>query len=344
MVNRNTGGSNNSGNNTGGNNTGENTNFTTQNTNTTNTSGAVNAQNSAGTNQIQDNGLMSTSGASDNAAENIVQGASGTGGGNTSGGANNFGTQGGNVNTNANVNTNNNANVGVNANVDTTGASVQMQPNAQQTQQPQGQGQAQGQQQGYVGGQNQLQNQSQAFEQQQQQAQSRLSQGGQSEGFQVNLAQGFVPNENFQDLESLGIKKKGGGWYELPNGENVQGKEEALKEYQNLVSQQQQQGQGEVSLPPYTVDGVYTEQQVNQGQTQTQQVQAQQQGQVRGIIAHGPSSEKNGAEILRFKHHSGRGHLDIQSGQLLRVGEDITEDEADQLLSYSAWSFERVDE
>lgn len=63
------------------------------------------------------------------------------------------------------------------------------------------------------------------------------------------------------------------------------------------------------------------------------------------ILAHGPADETNGASILRYKRADGRKNdIDIMVGQILTIGEDITQEEADTLLNLSNWNFERVSE
>jgi hypothetical protein len=63
------------------------------------------------------------------------------------------------------------------------------------------------------------------------------------------------------------------------------------------------------------------------------------------IVAHGPADETNEASILRYKRADGRKNdIDIMAGQILTVGEDLTQEEADNLLNLSNWNFERVSE
>lgn len=61
------------------------------------------------------------------------------------------------------------------------------------------------------------------------------------------------------------------------------------------------------------------------------------------IKAIGPSDEYNQAEILRFQPNESRKKpIDIRSGQILTIGEEITSEEAETLLNMSIWDFERV--
>lgn len=94
-----------------------------------------------------------------------------------------------------------------------------------------------------------------------------------------------------------------------------------------------------------------------QGQGQQSQAQAQYQpieegnqikvqvvGQNEGVLiqSQGPSNPNNLSEILRFRRHNSEETLDIRAGQVLTVGQDITQEEAEQLLGLKIWTFERV--
>lgn len=63
----------------------------------------------------------------------------------------------------------------------------------------------------------------------------------------------------------------------------------------------------------------------------------------RRIEAKGPTKEENNAEVLRFYRENGRNKtMDIRKGQILTIGEDITEEEADRLLNLNFWNFKEV--
>lgn len=62
------------------------------------------------------------------------------------------------------------------------------------------------------------------------------------------------------------------------------------------------------------------------------------------LEANGPANELNGAEVLRFQRLKGNKTMDIRKGQILTVGQDITEDEADRLKGLSNWTFKEVKE
>lgn len=62
------------------------------------------------------------------------------------------------------------------------------------------------------------------------------------------------------------------------------------------------------------------------------------------IICNGPVDETNGAFIFRLPREGNKEDLDIYEGQVLTVGEEITQKEADQLLSASTWNFSEVKE
>ncbi|MGE7191760.1 hypothetical protein [Lysinibacillus fusiformis] len=63
------------------------------------------------------------------------------------------------------------------------------------------------------------------------------------------------------------------------------------------------------------------------------------------IIAKGPADSKNGATVLRYKRLDGRKtDIDIVAGQTLKVGDEITPEEAENLLNLKIWNFERVND
>jgi hypothetical protein len=62
---------------------------------------------------------------------------------------------------------------------------------------------------------------------------------------------------------------------------------------------------------------------------------------VKKIVCNGPVDENNGALIFRFPREK-KGDLDIYRGQILTVGEEITEQEAAELLAATTWSFEEA--
>jgi len=79
--------------------------------------------------------------------------------------------------------------------------------------------------------------------------------------------------------------------------------------------------------------------------TSSEQEQKTQVQEGEKIKALGPSDEKNGATILRYRPMDGRKNpLDIQKGMILNIGEDIDVDEAETLLGLTNWQFERVEE
>ena len=61
---------------------------------------------------------------------------------------------------------------------------------------------------------------------------------------------------------------------------------------------------------------------------------------VRKIKCEGPIHETNGASIFRLQKQ--RGSLDIYPGQILTIGNEITKDEAEQLLAATSWKFSEV--
>jgi hypothetical protein len=59
----------------------------------------------------------------------------------------------------------------------------------------------------------------------------------------------------------------------------------------------------------------------------------------------GPYDENNGSKIFRFYHDDGRkGFTDFHEGQVITVGDQVTQDEAERLLSNSSWEFKEVKE
>lgn len=57
----------------------------------------------------------------------------------------------------------------------------------------------------------------------------------------------------------------------------------------------------------------------------------------------GTRNVTNGAGVLRFIRHDKRKEpLHIRKGQILVIGKDITEKEAEHLLALPNWKFERV--
>jgi putative AlgH/UPF0301 family transcriptional regulator len=64
---------------------------------------------------------------------------------------------------------------------------------------------------------------------------------------------------------------------------------------------------------------------------------------VKKIVCKGPVDENNGALIFRFPREK-KGDLDIYRGQVLSVGEEITEQEAAELLNATSWNFEEATE
>lgn len=62
------------------------------------------------------------------------------------------------------------------------------------------------------------------------------------------------------------------------------------------------------------------------------------------IKALGPTYESNHAEVLRYQTDKRKKPLEIREGQILTVGTDISEEEADRLQNLSIWKFERVRE
>ncbi len=59
------------------------------------------------------------------------------------------------------------------------------------------------------------------------------------------------------------------------------------------------------------------------------------------IICKGPVSKDNGALIFRLPRGK-KEPLDIYKGQVLTVGEEITQEEADFLIDATTWKFEEV--
>lgn len=63
------------------------------------------------------------------------------------------------------------------------------------------------------------------------------------------------------------------------------------------------------------------------------------------VIAKGPTNRTSKSEVLRFQPDNARKkQIDIREGQILNVGKDITNEEADRLLGLNIWKFERVNE
>lgn len=63
------------------------------------------------------------------------------------------------------------------------------------------------------------------------------------------------------------------------------------------------------------------------------------------IVCEGPVNPKNGALFLRFEREDKRknpDYLNIFRTQRLSVGKDISEKEAEKLLSLSSWKFREV--
>jgi hypothetical protein len=60
------------------------------------------------------------------------------------------------------------------------------------------------------------------------------------------------------------------------------------------------------------------------------------------IINNGPVDENNGAEVFRFIRSGNRKPIDIVKGQILTVGEDLEQDEVDQLRRSTTWNFDEV--
>lgn len=65
---------------------------------------------------------------------------------------------------------------------------------------------------------------------------------------------------------------------------------------------------------------------------------------IQKIQCEGPIDSDNGALIFRLPRDEKKGDLDIYKGQFLIVGEEITKDEAKQLLNSSSWKFSEVTE
>ncbi|WP_306010536.1 hypothetical protein [Bacillus sp. MMSF_3328] len=121
-------------------------------------------------------------------------------------------------------------------------------------------------------------------------------------------------------------KHVGGGWYQLSTGEKIQGEQKA-KEAQAEISRDEARNQaGE-----------------QRAQTQIQQPVRVQVVEGEAIQAFGPTQIGNLATVLRFtKHDDHSQKIDISSGQILYVGQDLTPEEAEQLLALNNWKFERV--
>lgn len=193
------------------------------------------------------------------------------------------------------------------------------------------QGQAQGQtgQQSAANGGQAVQPPEEYRPQQQQTANSDASSSDESS----NQQQGNIQYVSYQEPKHVG-----GGWYQLSNGEKVQGKDEAIeaeKELAHDASRAQQQQQSASSSNESS-----NEQQAHTQEEKPARVQDVTEGMA--ILAKGPTDANNGAEILRFFKHSGDGKVDIRSNQVLYVGQDLTVEEAQQLLNYNVWTFERV--
>lgn len=67
---------------------------------------------------------------------------------------------------------------------------------------------------------------------------------------------------------------------------------------------------------------------------------------VKKILIEGPKDPENKASILRFNREGRRKSIDLSIGQVLIVGEDgdITESEANRLMSYGGWIIKEVTE
>lgn len=83
----------------------------------------------------------------------------------------------------------------------------------------------------------------------------------------------------------------------------------------------------------------------DENKNETKKVEAKSEGPVVRLEAKGPTNELSGAEILRFRPSDKRKKtMDIRQGQILTVGKEITEEEADRLKSLSIWNFKEVKE
>lgn len=152
----------------------------------------------------------------------------------------------------------------------------------------------------------------------------------------VNTNTNAGTNSN-TNAEQGQMKYLGGGWYQLWDGTKIQGEDEAKKALEELnhESQKQQQAEGQMS----------------DGKRQQVQTQVQPGAQIQEVIisegdtiqALGPKAENSGAEVLRYRRKDGRqGSLDIRAGAILYVGQDLTEEEAQELMNSQIWNFERV--
>lgn len=67
---------------------------------------------------------------------------------------------------------------------------------------------------------------------------------------------------------------------------------------------------------------------------------------VKRIRVEGPSDPENGATVMRFNRDGRKQPIDIIAGQVLTVGEkeDVTEEEAQRLISYASWNVKEVEE
>lgn len=65
---------------------------------------------------------------------------------------------------------------------------------------------------------------------------------------------------------------------------------------------------------------------------------------VKRIRVEGTTNPENGASVLRFNRDGRKQSIDIVAGQVLTVGEkeDITEEEAQRLMSYGGWNVKEV--
>lgn len=67
---------------------------------------------------------------------------------------------------------------------------------------------------------------------------------------------------------------------------------------------------------------------------------------VKRIRVEGPTNPENGATVMRFNRDGRKQPIDIVAGQILTVGEkeDITEEEAQRLMSYGSWNVKEVED
>jgi hypothetical protein len=61
------------------------------------------------------------------------------------------------------------------------------------------------------------------------------------------------------------------------------------------------------------------------------------------ISSLGPTNEYSNTEVLRFQPENKRKDpIDIRKGQILTIGQEITQEDANRLLNLGVWKFERV--